>query len=176
MVVDPGTRTQLSLFVPGPARTLLDALRARADPLQHALIPAHATLVRDEDVTSWAVLRDRLAGLGPVRVELALGSPVLQHGGAYLPGVDSAGQFDALRRRLLFDQPGRGRTQSPHLTLMHPRHQGSFGMTPQALAAELAGTELPAQLCFEQVVMIVQDPGEPWRVVASSPAGPAAGG
>lgn len=51
----PRTRRQVSLYLPEPARSIVGAARARADPIQHELIPAHVTLCRDDEATDWAM-------------------------------------------------------------------------------------------------------------------------
>lgn len=157
----PALRRQLTLFVAGPERTALDALRARADPVQHARIPTHATLVRDEDVTDWSVVLDRFATLAPLRLELEFGPPRLLEGGAVALTVSGpTTAFDALRARLLVGQPGATRVHPPHITLLHPRNHASWGMTP----AEVCAQHLPTRVTFEPAAWIEQKPCEPWRV------------
>ncbi|MEQ1633746.1 MAG: hypothetical protein ABL997_15305 [Planctomycetota bacterium] len=55
-------RTQLSLFVPPPHDVLVESVRAVVDPVQHALIPAHVTLCREDELVLVPpeVLRARL--------------------------------------------------------------------------------------------------------------------
>ena len=160
------TRRQLSLFIPEPWGSVVDSVRAQADPVQHALIPAHATLVRDEDVDDWSVVRVRLNLLGPIRMELSVGEVQgCDYDGAYLPLEGPTHEYDRLRQVLLFDQPGCSRTQAPHITLMHPRNRANFGMQ----FANLKAVKFPPAVTFDQVVMIAQSRGRPWKVVASSP-------
>lgn len=160
-------RRQLTLFVAEPERTPLEALRARADPVQHALIAAHVTLVRDEDVADWSVVRERFAALEPLPLELCFGPPAcFEGGGVGLTACAATAAFHGLRARLLAGQPGALRVQVPHLTLLHPRNQARWGMTP----AEVLVQPLPGRLTFEPVAWIEQSPGEPWRVRASSAA------
>lgn len=164
----PAHRRQLSLFVAEPERTELDALRARADPVQHALIPAHVTLVRDEDVDNWARVHARLEALAPLRLVLELGPPcALEGGGAMLPVVGSTAGFDELRARLLAGQPGATRKQTPHLALLHPRNRARWGLS----VAEVCAQRTPTRVVFERVVWIEQVAGEPWREIARSRSG-----
>ena len=159
-------RRQVSLFVPHGARAVLDDVRARADPVQHGLIPAHVTLVRDEDVADWGVVRGRLAGLADLDLRLVVTGLELEHwGGAYLRLDDPDGAFAACRANLLGDQPGRDRIQTPHVTLMHPRNRATFGMDP----AELRGVVFPEELRFGRATFIEQFGGGPWRIVEESP-------
>jgi len=165
----PAHRRQLSLFVAEPEGAELDALRARADPVQHALIPAHVTLVRDEDVDDWAVVRARLEALGPLRLELRLGAPrAMEGGGALLPVVGATAGFDEVRARLLVGQRGAARAQTPHVTLLHPRNRERWGLS----LAQVCAHRAPSCVAFDHVVMIEQAGGEPWRVVARSRSAP----
>lgn len=161
-------RRQVSLFVTEPERTELEALRERADPVQHALVPAHVTLVRDEDVDDWPAVRARLESLAPIRLVLALGPPRELDGGVALPVAGATAAFDQLRALLLEGQPGRNRRQTPHLTLLHPRNRAAWGLTLEVVCAY----HPPAHVRFDHAVLIEQTPGEPWRVVARSLTAP----
>ncbi|MDP6371043.1 MAG: hypothetical protein QF634_00890 [Vicinamibacterales bacterium] len=61
----------MSLYVPEPARSIVDAVRTRTDPIQHELIPAHVTLCRDDEVTDGTVVERRLAAAGRLPRPLA---------------------------------------------------------------------------------------------------------
>ena len=162
-------RRQLTLFVSEPERTPLDALRARADPVQHALIAAHVTLVRDEDVADWDVVRARLARLEPLPLELELGPPVELEGGALaLAARGPCAAFEALRAAFLAGQPGAARAQTPHLTLLHPRNRAHWGLTP----AEVRALPLPTRVTLAAPVLIEQEPGQAWRVRPFAVASP----
>ena len=58
-------RRQLSLYVAEPEASMLEALRLVLDPVQQALIPAHATLAREGEFGQRSDLewRERVAGL-----------------------------------------------------------------------------------------------------------------
>ena len=61
-------RRQLSLYAPEPQRSVIDAVRAVLDPVQHRLIPAHVTLCREDELAGIdaAVMAERLAGAAPI--------------------------------------------------------------------------------------------------------------
>jgi hypothetical protein len=157
----PSTRRQLSLFLPEPERSLVDAVRAEVDPRQHALIPAHVTLCREDEVEDWDALWKRLEALGPIRVELELGAPLrLSHRTILLPVSGSTASFDELRTALLGESAPSMR---PHVTLLHPRNgAGKDGCLDVARKKRL-----PASVILREVSMIEQVDGGTWRVLAS---------
>ena len=154
------TRTQLSLFVPGPESALLELVRRRLDPVQAGLIPAHVTLCREDELTGLgpSQLVSRLAAAQPIT--LGFGSPVTFDGhGILLPCTAGEPDFAALREQVLA-RPGI-RRHVPHLTLAHPRNPKSPGEPGEILA------NLPEEISitFEHVQWIEQVGGDVWRVV-----------
>lgn len=155
-------RRQISLYVPDHLAAPLDAVRRVLDPVQHALIPAHVTLCRDDEAAllSGALITEALAGAPPIT--LVFGRAIMFDGhGVLLPCVVGADQFMRLRERLL--GAGLLGTQKPHITLAHPRNPRAPGNTLDAahkLPSEIA-------LTFPGVNLIAQTPGEPWRVLHS---------
>lgn len=156
----PRLRRQLTLFVPAPARELLEDLRRELDPAQHARIAAHVTLCREDELEPWDAVRSRLAALGPVEVELRFGAPVQRPDDCVLlPVVGDTAAFDDLRRRIL----GEGcRTQTPHVTIRHPRHAYRDPVDLEALVRE----SLPTNVRFTGIDAIEQIDGSVWDVVA----------
>lgn len=161
-----GARRQVSLFLPEPARSIVDAVRARADPVQHALIPAHVTLVREEDVGEWSTVERRLGGLARVAVTLEFGPPRPSDGGGLLLQVASPTmEFDDLRARLLAGPGTLPRHLAPHITLHHPRN--AAGADRDAAAAAFSS---PGPIHFTKASLIEQAGDDPWRVVRVYPA------
>ena len=155
-------RRQLSLFVADSDAARIEALRRLLDPVQQALIAAHATLARE----------DELAGLGEDAVQAfldELDEPALrlefgEAEGFYSHGilircVDGAKRYHALRARLL---GANARSLVPHLTLAHPRNARAAGNSLEAARAAL-----PAQLAlrFDSLNLIEQREGARWRVL-----------
>lgn len=162
-------RRQLSLFVTPDQAIDVDAARQVLDPVQAALIPAHVTLCREDELAALpeAVWQARLAAPGIAPVALGFGPVQAFMGhGLLLPCVAGDDAFQALRRQVL---GGQGlRQQQPHLTLAHPRN-------PQAPGNDLARAQalLPAGLRVRlaTAVWIEQIGQAPWQVLASFPLG-----
>lgn len=148
-------RRQLSLYVPGEAAAAIEAVRRVVDPVQHALIPAHVTLCRDDEVDSVSLLA--LAGtLAPVT--LVFGRALAFDGhGVLLPCIAGEDAFAQLRGRIL----SAARRLPPHITLAHPRNPRVSGNTLKRALT------LPAEITivFTEVCLIEQALGEPWRVI-----------
>jgi 2'-5' RNA ligase len=159
----PVIRRQLSLYVAEPEASRLEALRATLDPLQHALIPAHATLGRDGDFGTRPDLewRELIAGLREPALRLRFGGAESFHEhGILVRCIDGAERFDALRERVF----GHAALPlAPHLTLAHPRNPRAPG---NSLAAARAALPMPLELRFDSLNLIEQFNGGRWRVLA----------
>lgn len=156
----PGVRRQLSLFVPEASAARLEAIRLRLDPVQHALIPAHVTLCREDELAALAdpAWRERWAGVSAL--SLTFGAPVAFDGhGVLLPVTHGAAAFAALRKLVLGREPER--VLQPHLTLAHPRNPRAAGNTADALTSVPAGLEIR----FDAVRLIEQRDAGPWQVL-----------
>lgn len=166
------TRVQLTLFLTGPPATAVEAVRRALDPIQAALIPAHVTCCREDELADLddATLAARLATpeLAPLALEFGRARSFAGHG-VLLPCVAGDAAFRALRARLL--GPG-ARPAEAHVTLAHPRNPRAPGNLPGAAA----GLPLPLACTFASVARIAQSNGAPWRVLATHPIGPGASG
>lgn len=155
----PAVRRQLSLFLSGPERALVDAVRRQFDPHQHSIIPAHITLCRDEETDMLVRAGLPLRVPGPVDVQLALGPPLRRSDGCVLlPVQGSTMSFDTLRQQLLGTQCG---TLVPHITLMHPRNVAS---TEDDLA-RIRALPLPVALRLTELLLIEQRDGAAWHIL-----------
>jgi hypothetical protein len=152
-------RRQLSLYVPEDQAAPIEAVRRVLDPIQHALIPAHVTLCRDEEaarLTSEAIA-ESLSNAAPITLTFGRGVAFEGHD-VLLPCISGGDQFASLRERLL----GAGaQIQAPHITLAHPRN-------PRAAGNSLAkADELPAEILVKlsTISLIEQTPWDHWRVL-----------
>lgn len=152
-------RRQLTLFLPPEQRAVVEPFRQRLDPRQHALIPAHVTLCRDDELADWPTLERRLSGLSAFSLTLRFGAPqVLPDGCILLRPTHGAEQYQDLRRFVLGPSAP---THGAHLTLLHPRH--ATGATPDLteVAAALAGLTAT----FRTIALIEQRDSNPWQVL-----------
>lgn len=159
-------RRQLSLYASGESAVAIERLRERLDPLQFALIPAHVTLCREEDLlgVSETQLDERI--IGARGFVLGFGAPeAFSTHGILLPCIKGEAAFQALRSRVL---GGRSeRHQSPHITLAHPRNPKATGNS--LLGASELGSRTRCD--FDKVHLIEQIAGNPWKVLRTWPLG-----
>ena len=162
-------------------RTQLDALRATLDPVQHALIPAHVTFAREDELDALAAIdlaaalaamfADRTRACEPSRLAaltLTFDAAVSFDGhGILLPCVDGEADFHALRSEILTPAiaPEALRRPAAHVTLAHPRNPRAPGNS-LASALRLA---TPLSLTFHEAQLIEQNGAAPWRVLATYP-------
>ena len=156
------TRTQLSLFVPPPHATELEAVRRVVDPVQFHLIAAHVTLAREDELADIGIeeLEARLARPEAMALTLTFGraEPFSAHG-ILLPCIGGEEKFQALRS-LVLDAKAVKR-QDPHITLAHPRNRQAPGNNlPNAsrLSPAMAVT-------FTSICRIQQVGSAPWQVL-----------
>jgi len=155
-------RLQLSLYVAEPEAARIEALRAQLDPVQAALIPAHATLAREEEL-AFVFEEDLQARLDALRrplLQLAFGPAegFFEHG-ILLPCIEGREGIDALRADLL---GGLAKPLAPHITLAHPRNPRAPGNS-----LDLARAALPSPLAlrFDTLNLVEQRDGGRWQVL-----------
>ena len=157
-------RRQATLYLPPAYAAEIERLRAACNPAQHALIRAHVTLCREDEVHDWDELAKRLTAIGPVSVALAFGAPVRDGDLVYLPATGSTASFDQLRASLL-DRPAASiRRQAPHITLIHPRN----GTCSDATFASILARCSPFDVTLRAVTLIAQVDDGPWQDLLST--------
>jgi 2'-5' RNA ligase len=156
----PGTRRQLSMYVPQNAARDIEAVRKIVDPIQSRLIPAHVTLCREDELDALASIRSRLRSIPFEPLTLRFGRPQAFAGhGLLLECVEGEQRFRALRQYLLASS--RVRDQKPHITLAHPRNPRSNGNSLSSTST------LPAiiEVTFPDIYLIEQEGGSPWQLL-----------
>lgn len=151
-------RRQLTLFLPPEPRARVEPIRRRLDPRQHALIPAHVTLCREDELTPWDAIERRLDQLGAFSITLRFGEPtVLPDGCVLLRPPAGIERYQQLRQAILGPT---ARDHGAHLTLLHPRNAVGVTYDLSAIASELDGLEAT----FRVVTLIEQEGSGPWLV------------
>lgn len=178
MSMKPQTRRQASLFL--ASCPVIEEVRHRFNPAQSRLIPPHLTLCREDEVSDWSELANRIAKMSPIALAMAFGNPERDENFVYLPIIDGEEQFDALRYQLLCNvdvadadgehaqrDPVAGgkwmpRKQTPHLTLIHPRN----GICTDSIFDEICRSISPFKIVLTEIVIIEQTDGGPWSVIS----------
>lgn len=153
---DRPMRRQLTLLLPLAQRTIVDSIRQRLDPLQHAIIPAHVTLCRDGELTPWQELRQGLVNLGPFSITMQFGEPeVLSDGCVLLRPTHGAEQYQHLRQSVLGPLATH---HGAHITLLHPRNAVGVTYNLAKIVHVLAGLATT----FRTISLIEQHGTRPW--------------
>lgn len=152
------SRRQASLYLADQYQ--LESVRLQYNPMQARLIPAHVTLCREDEVTDWDAFRARLESLLPFEITLTFGAPIREDNFVFLPVREGFDDYQAFRRKIL---PKDARKQTPHLTLIHPRN----GTCTDQIFADISATIYsPFQYTFREVMLIEQEDGGIWNVIA----------
>ena len=152
------TRRQLTLFLPPAQQATVEPIRQRLDPQQHAIIRAHVTLCREDELEPWQLLGQRLANLGGFAVTMQFGEPqVLQDGCVLLRPTRGAEQYQHLRRSILGPLAN---AHGAHITLLHPRNAAGVIYDLAEIATPLAGLTAT----FRTVALIERRGSGPWLV------------
>ena len=153
------TRRQLTLFLPPERCEVVEPLRQRLDPVQHAMIPAHVTLCRDDELIPWQPVGERLASFGRFSLAMQFGEPrVLPDGCVLMRPTFGAEPFQRLRSSILGPS---AKAVGAHITLLHPRHAAGIDYDLAELAARLPGFTVT----FRSIALIEQSGTSPWRVL-----------
>jgi len=158
-------RRQVPLYVPRAEQARIEGIRQQFNSAQFALIAAHVTLFRDEDVHDWSEVQTRASEIGSIHVPLRFGPPVQDGDLVYLPALGSTQAFDELRIRILNNE--HCRNQEPHITLVHPRNgtctTEQFDTIRSLITAEFT-------VLFQSLTFIEQVAGGPWHNLHTFPS------
>jgi len=152
-------RRQASLFLPDQFQ--IEAVRFRHNPMQARLIPAHVTLVREDEVNDWEAFQAKLESLRPFEIKLSFGHPVREDNFVFLPIDEGHNAYQDFRRAVLCKE---ARSHTPHVTLIHPRN----GICTDQIFADISASIVtPFQHTFREVMLIQQDASGVWQVRSS---------
>jgi hypothetical protein len=158
----PEARRQLSMFAAGEFVAAIEAVRMRVDPIQAALIPAHITLCREDELADLSIVKSRLADMPFKPLVLSFGkAEVFADHGLLLNCLAGADAFRSLRKYLLNSNDIKN--QLPHISLAHPRNPKS----PENVIGAVSHLPRIMQITFTAVFLIEQTGNEPWRVLES---------
>lgn len=159
------TRQQLTLFVNPIDAENIEQLRERFNPAQHALIAAHVTLCREDEITQISNLKEVLQNLKatPNTIYFEKAIRFDQGKGVMLPAADQNTPFHDLRKLLLTPFMKQIRLHQPHITLMHPRNS----TCNDEIFNEILSIQLSNQFRFDCISLIQQMDGKKWELVQS---------
>jgi len=156
------SRQQLTLFIE-EERELFEFVRSRYNPAQQALIAAHVTLCREDELQQLPQVLDNIRSIqlaGPVTITFGAPGRFAEGGGLFLPAVGANAGFHELRKQLLKGIIAQPRQHHPHITLIHPRN----GECTAEIFEEMKQYTFPTRLQFHRVSLIGQLGEGAWRL------------
>ncbi len=155
-------RVQLTLFVDATAAAAIESVRRRFNPAQFALIAAHATLCREDELVALDRVLENLAGLSSRPLVVRFGPPqrFSEGKGLLLPAIGDCSAFHRLRADVLKNTVEAPRRPEPHITLMHPRNSSCT----DAVFEQIKSLTFPNRIEFDHIALIEQEAGKAWQV------------
>jgi hypothetical protein len=157
------TRTQITLFINENDAKIIEEIRQKFNPKQHALIQSHVTLCREDELENMEQILDNLAHLQHNPTTINFGNIICfsDKKGVLIPAIGSLESFENLRKDILKSIIENPRIQEPHITLMHPRN----ATCTDEIFAEIQKYDLPNALKFCEISLIEQELGQKWHVL-----------
>ena len=164
--MEQAIRRQLTLFLPESAAALVEQIRQQYDPHQHALIKAHLTLCREDEIADWDKVFETISNSKEPAIKLLFGPPTRfeQGRGLWLEALDPT-PFNGLRKTVLQQVITEPRQQVPHITLMHPRESNCT----DAIYQEICKHSFPTSIRFDQISLVEQMGGGKWEILQNFP-------
>ncbi len=157
-------RTQITLFVDSACASSVEQVRQRYNSIQHALIPCHVTLCREDEIEPYIdQITFNLMRLKSRSCEISFGRPTrFDNGkGVLLPAIGTNTSYHALRKNILNDCIVVPSKPDPHITLMHPRNS----TCTDRIFEEIQQFVFPSIIRFSEVCLIEQSNGGKWNIV-----------
>lgn len=161
--MDQIKRTQLTLFIDGRTAGPIEQVRRAYNPVQYALIPAHVTLCREDELESLEQVLHNLGHLEAGRLAIDLGAVVRfsEGKGVMIPAEGDNEPFQQLRKKILQGIVENPRRHEPHITLMHPRNADCS----DEIFAQIEKLEFSRRIEFGKISLIEQVAGGKWYVL-----------
>lgn len=151
------TRRQLTLFVENQT---IEEIRSKFNPEQHAIISAHVTLCREDELEDLENVIANIRALKidkPIKILFNEVSRFETGNGVLIPAASGNNDFYKLRSDILTSP----RNHSPHITLMHPRNSNCTDV----IFEEIKSYNLPTVFYFHKISLIEQKDGRKWKVL-----------
>ena len=155
-------RRQLTLFLNEPNENI-EKIRAKYNPVQYNLIPAHVTLCREDEIEPIenTIERIKSVSLGqPIQIEMGRPERFADGKGVCMSSLTHNEQFEGLRKMVL-GQAELKKEQVPHVSLMHPRNS----TCTDEIFEQICGHDLPTELQFGKISLIEQSNGGKWHAL-----------
>ena len=160
------SRKQLTLFLPEAYSAVIEKIRQQHNPVQYALIKAHLTLCREDEIENLSQVLHGLSQLREPSFTMQFEGPTrFENGkGVWMRAKDTSA-FNGLRKKVLQSIIAEPREQVPHITLLHPRNASCT----DELYYQICKETFPTAIQFDQISLIEQVGGGKWEILQNFP-------
>jgi 2'-5' RNA ligase len=156
-------RIQLTLFVGENESEPIEQIRREFDPIQHAIIGAHVTLCREDELEQIEKVMRNIEALNAAPLSIEFGKVIRfsEGKGVLMPAVGENEGFQQLRQAILRGIIEAPRKHEPHITLMHPRNVSCT----DDMFKHIETCVLPTRITFSKISFIEQEMGKKWHIL-----------
>jgi 2'-5' RNA ligase len=156
-------RIQLTLFIDENELGQIEQVRKEFNPEQYALINAHVTLCREDELTQIedVILNLTKCEMNSVSINFGDVTRFSDGKGVLISAIGENEEFQSLRKTILNGIIEKPRNHEPHITLMHPRNS----TCSDSIFNKIEKMELPSKITFTKISLIEQKNGKEWVVL-----------
>lgn len=156
-------RRQLTLFIDPKQSANIESIRQIFNPEQYALISAHVTLCREDELEPIDNVINRLENcvFHAVTIEFDAIVRFSDGKGVLIPAKENNLPFQQLREKILEGLVEKPRKHEPHITLLHPRN----ATCTDNVFEKIQKSSFPKQIEFGKISLIEQEFGQKWSVL-----------
>ncbi len=157
------TRRQLTLFVQEYKDTF-EEIRRKFNPLQYALIPAHVTLCREDEISLREQVIHKIKSFtkgNHLKIKFGKIERFDGNKGLWLPGSTENSDFYEIRSKLLDGLVDNIRRPKPHITLMHPANS----TCTDEIFEQINRYQFPTEITFKEISHIEQIKNGKWKTI-----------
>ena len=156
-------RIQLTLFIDENALGQIEKIRQEFNPEQYALIKAHVTLCREDELTQIedVILNLTKCEMNSISINFGDVTRFSDGKGVLIPAIGKNEQFQNLRKTILKGIIEEPRNHEPHITLMHPRNS----TCTDSIFNKIKKMELPTKIAFTKISFIEQEDVKKWVIL-----------
>lgn len=157
-------RKQLTLFITEKHAETIEDIRGKYNPAQYALIKAHVTLCREDEIENISTIIESLESLSHKSIIINFDKIVrFSNGkGVLISATKINTEYHELREEILKNANAKIKFHEPHITLMHPRNS----TCTDEIFEKIKKCSFPFALSFEKISLIEQILGQPWKILS----------
>lgn len=156
-------RRQLTLFVNENFSNEIEAIRRKYNPAQYALIKAHVTLCREDEIENIETIIKNLKILNQKQITINFeNAERFSDGkGVWISANKTNAEYHDLRKKILKNTSATIRFPEPHITLIHPRN----ATCTDEIFSKIQQLKFPKTIRFDTISLIEQQDRGKWEII-----------